>query len=903
MPSDTSSNPFTPEPIPEARAFRWGELLRPTRVALRELLLWLKAACETSTQQFTSEHASTSLLIHGARGTGKTTALLTAAWALKKPKAFLGLDGEGIRNDAEGQELKRILDEVARHITWLDPIDLEPLPAKANLLATVLVRVRAALDQKAEEGGSYNRRSSSILEGSAEDNWSTLDQLINDATFMWEDIPATTDTRQRTEQQIRASEIFAHFQPRFITAMERVAKTLSLPQFGAAGDNQGILVLPIDNVDRSIEHLYSIVKLTRMATSRRLWFILAAGHQEFQLFMERSFQKELIVSGQAGIGPKGRDETLAIARRQAATTLRRALPPNYRISLDPVKLKDAWGFHPRMGSERPGPSDRELPLGALLAKLELPKNQFGRGECLECFSDLFDLGKRLSPSVAGVYWSPPAEAHPGPQDTGKDGTPELIFTDAARMALHMPARTLQDLWQAAYRAWKSPERDEGEKAVRVATEMLRNAIDESELPAWASQQLLNRIIRQDVQGRTVLDLTGRPVIRAKRTTLADVMKLSRGMFAGDDGRPSDWAQDKANRQVLISELHLRRIHEVLLLLNDLEKPSNSVPMPSNVAGWFMLLHDLLMLFEEPRVLNLDVKPFDIIPELVVTLHELWVESSEIQPFVKLDFMWSLPSWDTFIDFNIFTVQWRAFLNMMQRQLAGFPPNHDKETAESRFRLVLAAWIDNVCSVASKNRGQWNLKNVEKVFRQGKGIDGKALGLYEQHVQSAVGELARRSGAEELPKSSYSRLSIERAWLKEILPMFALPEFAPSPKLTPLLVWKSTDPQMKERWDELVGSWQRHLHRLTRKRQDLVRGVIAHSSTYEALRKSYGADSPEAAKAIHSWIDQVSRAWFEAVDEDHEDRPLEVLRFMAPLAMDEQEQRKRGEHGRPEELSQ
>jgi hypothetical protein len=868
----TASDPFKPAPIPEAQAFTWGDLLPPTRVALHDLLVWLKAACDDSTRQDRQEHVSTSILIHGARGTGKTTILLSAAQALSNPRSFLeagggeleGSPGERRRYDA----LSKLLPKLKNQVTWMDPLDLEPLPEKANLLATVLVRVRAALDQEARKSTSHRRhgsfRSSSLLEESAEDTWGQLDRLIRDATFMWEDIPDATDARVRAEQQIKASDIFADFQPAFIKAMDLVARTLAISQTSATDNPEGILVLPIDNVDRSIGHLSSIVKLTRMATSRRLWFILAAGHQEFQLFMERSAQREFIVSGQAGIGPKGHDETLAIARRQAATTLRRALPPSYRIRLEPVVPEEAWGFQ--------GTTDKDLPLGKLLKELPLPKSP-ARGLHLEHFSDLFELSERLSPSLRQA------------------GTPQL--THAARMALTLPARTLRDLWHSAYREWKNAQTDQltddekAERVVHIATEMLRNAIDESELPAWASEQFHNRMLRKNVRGQIVLDLTGKPVRRARRTTLSDMMEVSRSLFSQENGKEPSRGNGKAlpGSAILISELHLRQIHDVILELSALDKPGNHVPLPPNVAGWFMVLHDLLMLFDEPRVLNVEVTPYEISPELVVTLHELWVKDEVLEPFIKLDFLWSLPTWDLFLDFNIFTHQWKAFRQETQNLFKKLGENRFEPSAIApRFRFVLAAWVDNICSVAGGQRGRWNMEQALRV-KENEQLSFTALEDYEQHVRASIGQLARDSQRE---SSGYDRPLMARIWLEQVLLQLALPEFSPSHKLTPLLGRPSRHRAEKPAWDELVRYWKRHLPRLTRNRQNLVRAVALRSSTYEAFHQAPGVNPAHVERTIHSWLNKVAQAWFEAADEEseREHREEEVLQWMTPLELEE-----------------
>ncbi|RKI01883.1 ATP-binding protein [Corallococcus sp. AB038B] len=845
-----AGQPYLPTPQAEAQAFAWDDLLTPTRQGLRELFSWLEAACEGSAEAASTEHLSTSLLVSGARGSGKTTLLLSAVQALRDWKSFVrGAPGP------EVPALSRTLERLERRILWLEPLDLEPVPTQANLLATLLVRVRAALDQPRRGKGARgesSRWASSILEEGAEETWGKLDHLIRDASFMWEDIPTTTDARVRAEQQIRASEIYANFQPRFADAMEDVARTLSMPRFGASGGDQVLLVLPIDNVDRSIEHLYNIVKLTRMVASRHLWFVLAAGHQEFQRFMERSFQKELIISGQAGIGARGQEETLAIARRQAATTLRRALPPSYRIALDLVEPHEAWRF----------PVDgRGEPLGSLLRRLRLPAGKRTESRVLETFADLFDLQARLAPDVARCYRE--ALRNDDAEARESEARPdEPLLHHVGRLALTLPARTLQDLWHAVRRevmcsaaptTGAAPE--QGEPVVRIASEMLRNAIDESDLPAWASELLHHRILRQDDQGRVCLDLTGKPIRRSKRTSLHGVLQAPPRAPGGNG--------TGAHARVLGTEVHLRRFHEVVLVLEDLEVPGREAPLPANVAGWFMVLHDVLMLFERPRVLSADVTALEMSPEMIATVHEFWSGRARGEPFVQAAFWWTPPSWNTFIEFAILTAQWRAFLVRLSR---GFLTAGDGEDATLRARFIQAAWVENICSVAGMAMGQWNWGDE----RQGAMSVLKASRLtlslerYEQWVRDAVAELVTRIRKH---SAGYDRLWTAQVWLRDMLPLQVLPEFALAFDARSLLRQPSGVSSPNEGWDILVKDWRTQAPRLAAFRHQRVRDAVNRSSAAESLRQALGAGGGRASETYYGWLDTLVDAWFAVVDHD------------------------------------
>ncbi|RKG71652.1 ATP-binding protein [Corallococcus sp. CA054B] len=862
-----AGQPYLPTPQAEAQAFAWDDLLTPTRQGLRELFAWLEAACAGGADESNTEHLSTSLLVSGARGSGKTTLLLSAVEALRDWKKFVG--------NASGPEvaaLSRTLGRLERRILWLEPLDLEPVSSQANLLATLLVRIRAALDKPRHAKGACGesaRWSTSILEEGAEETWGKLDHLIRDASFMWEDIPSTTDARVRAEQQIRTSEIYATFQSRFAEAMKDVACTLSMPRFGASGGNQVVLVLPIDNVDRSIEHLYNIVKLTRMVASRHLWFVLAAGHQEFQRFMERSFQKELIVSGQAGIGLRGQEETLAIARRQAATTLRRAFPPSYRIALEPVTAHEAWRF------PVDGRGETLQTLGSLLGRLRLPISKQKESRGLNTFADLFDLARQLTPEVSSFYRE--ALRIEGAEAPASEASPdEPLPNYMGRIALTLPARTLQDLWHAVRRevlsssAGTGPDADpeQGEPVVRIAAAMLRNAIDESELPAWASEQLHHRILRLDDQGRVCLDLTGKPIRRSKRTSLHGVLQgLPRA--PGGNGMGAD-------ARVLGTEIHLRRFHEVVLVLEDLETPGRKAPLPSNVAGWFMLLHDVLMLFERPRVLSADLTALEMSPEMVATVHELWAGRAHGEPFVQAGFWWTPPAWSTFIEFGVLTAQWRAFL---ERISDGFLTIDDKRDTALRARFIQAAWVENICSVSGGKLGKWDWNESQGVLSVLKApVLADALVHYEQKVRAEVAELVARIRKD---SAGNDRLWTAQVWLRDVLPLQVQPEFALAPDARHLLRQSPGVSDPEGGWDTLMQDWRAQAPRLDALRKQRVREALNCSSAAESLRQALGAGGGRAPETYYGWLDAMVDAWFAVMD--HDGDPLaDVVLGMSPL---------------------
>lgn len=452
---------------------------------------------------------------------------------------------------------------------------------------------------------------------------------------------------------------------------------------------------------------------------------------------------------------------------------------------------------------------------------------------------------------------------PAPAEAGGQ---EPLFTYAGRIALSMSARGALDLWQEARNATQMMARQPSpgeprpsirELSISIARRMLLMAIDESELPSWASEQLLHRILRQDAQKRILLDLSGEPIRRLKSTVLSDALELSNEESGDED-------------VVLRSELHLRHFRDVLLELRDLETPGRTVLMPPLVSGWFMLLHDLLMLTEERRVLTRRVVPLDVTPELVVTRHEALLRNvrrseSLMRPMlVDLNFLWLLPIWDTFTDSLIFTMQWKAFLHRIKGLLGdgniltragGVLPGEKHEAKVRLFRFIQAAWIDNVCAVSGERRGQWDWQMLSRVYEPPGGVLGEEpLEAYERWVAKQVWELYKATGKDCI---RYGRLRIARDWLEFFLPMMLRPELMPdgvSSGLKPLL--ESTEPPGEP---ALKKSWERHARLLRVREDNMLREAVEGSDAFRLMVETYG----QSPRHRGDWLEGACQCWVEA----------------------------------------
>ncbi len=186
-------------PMPEAKALEWGSLCPSTRKALKQIIFWLNAACnankglkdEPEELESKYEAPSTSILLSGDRGSGKTTVLLSAAYmysiATRKRNVFLDTLCD------KDNPIRKPLENSYQEVTWLNTLDLEPLDPSSNLLAAMLVRIREVIHKldysDNDERCERRNRRSSILEGDL-GTAERLNWLINEATYMWEGLPS-----------------------------------------------------------------------------------------------------------------------------------------------------------------------------------------------------------------------------------------------------------------------------------------------------------------------------------------------------------------------------------------------------------------------------------------------------------------------------------------------------------------------------------------------------------------------------------------------------------------------------------------------------------------------------------------------------------------------------------------
>lgn len=642
-------------PHPEAHPTKWDDLLPPLQEAMRELLLRLagavqsvKRSADRPTEAAGAEITASCFLVYGDRGTGKSTVLLSAQAAVcsEMPADFFG---HGRGNKELWKDTGTSADVLRKSdLVWLDVLDMEPLPRKTNLLATLLVRLRNAL--YAPRPGANPPTPTSILEEGAGGARQKIERLIKDATLMWEDIDEP-DTRNTANRQIDAADIYARFRQDFQSAMGALSKEIG--RYKGRGDEYHPIVLPIDNIDRSTDHLYSIIKLAQMVACPYLWIVMAGDREDIETFLERAYWKELIRVGEGSggigkVGAGGEDEALVMARRQAAAASHKLLPPSHRIEVKPLRAEDTLKF-PNNGGEA-GQADRKRPsISDLLGLINIPDLGNGPEATLR---DLFDAARYMEQP-----WKP-----------------EDSLTLAAKLALHLPARGVNNLWQLAYSAAcdklddPDAKKDErGFKAEKVARAMLRNLVAESKMSSNVGQRLQDHVIQRFPGGATVLNFTDpNPRLKVTQLTATDFSRsIATTKTTGRDNEEPDYA--------VRSTLTIRgqaRFVDFSLVGKPIEESGDGKGRPEKLpplaAGWLAVLHDIVMWAPKSWVLpsGIDLSYLDL-GRFVGVSHEV-VHVKEQRRTASKPLWWPLPNWNSFLAYDVFRLKWKEWESCIQK---------------------------------------------------------------------------------------------------------------------------------------------------------------------------------------------------------------------------------------------
>lgn len=697
--SDQSSFHFPPRP--EAHAMAWDDLLPPVKRAVRDLLVHIHDAEQIKE----NDEVANCFLVYGDRGTGKTTVLLSAKDAIYKEEYFTieeNAQGENPKErkrheKSEEKEWRKDSQECAKKlreqgIVWLEVLDLEPLPSEANLLTTVLTRVRNALDtpDSKKKGAGLT----SLFEEDANSARQQLGRLIDDATLMWEDIHEV-DTRNRANRQVAAANIYADFSNRFKEAMDKLSRELG--HLHGSQSKPCSIVLPIDNIDRSTDHLYAIIKLAQMVSCRRLWLLMAGDRQDIDTFLERAFWKELIrVRDGLGAGARGKmgfgeeDESYVMARRQAAAASQKILPSSHRVKVRLVDPEETLNFYPP-------DKDKAQTIRALLKDVPIPTRKKNKMRYdLRLISEVSNLSKEDKQKfiedatlIAGLTNKSISLLDLFDASSWVDGKDSQLLTHVAQHGLRLSARGVLDLWQLVYWAVTRDQtlREIDIRAEKIARAMLRNAIAGSTVTNWLSQELQDQTIRRTEDGGTSLYL--------KRVQLS-IKRLVDLVEPDFEIRPVCNPPEKLQGFAIRSNISVKCVKDTTLFIGSQENAlqfwtdSWERELPDLVAAWLMVLYDILLV-EDNEHSSVVGTPTKFDNNIVSVSHEVIARSS-YRKNSPLSVVWDTPEWGMFWAHEVFLKQWR---NKLQVHKDSDNPLDQNGSRGYDLRLMSVATMANI----------------------------------------------------------------------------------------------------------------------------------------------------------------------------------------------------------------
>lgn len=734
---------------PDAHALKWGQLLRPSQEAVRDLIERLHSVAEeirhqsdsltSSAGQMPEIEVTSSFLLLGKRGSGKTTVLLSARQAIEAPGEFFsgkevktrandeaqGKEQEtdkGKNKDNEHIDLCRKADKLGNFVTWIDLIDLGPLPPTANIVVHILHRIREQLTSSGKHGKKV-----SLLASGEDDLLSQMDKLIQKASFLWGKEAPETDRKKSRQDQITEAEYYSNFRVELQNLMKKVALATRRPR--AEVDSGGAILIAINNIDRRVEHLAELIRLIPLITGQHLWLILAASPMNLDVLLEKNIRDEF-----GNFGGELNKDLRSLGRRQQAAARRKAFPPGQEVEVRVCSASEALGFSiSNHGDKNLRELLKEIPIAG---SQSAPKEAESRK--VEHFVDLFDLTsffeKGILEWVYGVDLDT-LEKLGGGKSSGANKKDEVSFvlSEAGLHALSLPLRNIVDLWMKLKRLSNKSH----EAAIKVAFEVLADAVDESDLDPEIRERLISGLLMIDRHPDDLgsLDLTDSPLRRSF---------LRQPIYRFDlQGTPPSGFE---------LEVELTRFIGCNIELLDKTSDKDGKRLATDVEGWLMLASDLVNLLSYTRSVNNEPQSWFINPRLVTTR----LRGVCCNKRVDLDFHWPIPAWETYLDYEIFIRHWQAFFYW----LGEVKKDIIQAAEEERLKWLRAAYLDCILSV-SEDRGRWNW--IER-------FTGRDVTAYEGLVVERLSALDQRPKSNEL--GGYDRTKAIVRWYREELPFFS-----------------------------------------------------------------------------------------------------------------------------------
>ena len=347
--------------IDAARGSRSADTIGPPT----QLPPWLDARSATRTA-----------FLHGHRGMGKTTVMLSVL------RACLHWDDTEYPTDL-ATDLVRAMRTMRARTVWLEPIALEPLPSSVNLLAALLARIDRAVQKRisptGEGAGDPTARGHGGAFALVSDQERALLQLqrlqTNVAVAWGGNLPVRggqLDPDTYAVELLRAERSRLSIKSELTASLDALADAF-YP--AAAPVTNPLFILPVDDVDLDPLRCLEILKLLRLVPVPRLFAIVLGNLRLVDLVLNLQYSNEFASAYQGRFL-----ETLSVdsnavagwAGQAAANAAAKLIPLAQRIALEHMSIQESLNFKPF------APDARQLiPFHELLAQLPVTFEAWG----------------------------------------------------------------------------------------------------------------------------------------------------------------------------------------------------------------------------------------------------------------------------------------------------------------------------------------------------------------------------------------------------------------------------------------------------------------------------------------------------------------------------------------------
>ncbi len=292
--------------------------------------------------------------IDGDRGMGKSSVLLTLQ-ALTTEDDFFVEDNAKNRADKANKILTAVDrdrypstmklhdGQRRRNVVWLETLDMEPLSKGVNLFAAILARIEQELDIRLNE---LPPMAAALAEpdgyaGAAD----KLRQLQNDVAIVWDRKEGGVyegDPSTRALWVNQAEKAGLEMNQRIGQVLEAMARA----RWNRKDENP-LFVLPVDDFDLAPCHCLELLRLIRMITTPRLFFLVAGNTRIAEAVLKLRTEGDLLSLTDGK--PLDSDEVRGNAAEIAANNMRKLLPPVQRVCLAEFRIDEAL----RIGENTP----------------------------------------------------------------------------------------------------------------------------------------------------------------------------------------------------------------------------------------------------------------------------------------------------------------------------------------------------------------------------------------------------------------------------------------------------------------------------------------------------------------------------------------------------------------------